>query len=174
MSKRLVSLSSGARLREPDLYDKAPAQECLDVTGCAPLSVRWVDIIKGDSLCPSYCSRLVAREFDTSDKSEWYAATPPSETFIIILNKLASDRQCKVTYADVSRAYFYAPAVRPVYVQLPDEDRGPGDEGMCGKLRVSMYGSMDAAINWTTECGETLNETRRIRTRPIVPVPLLP
>ena len=26
-------------------------------------------------------------------------------------------------YADLSRTYFYAKAVRPVYVKLPDEDR---------------------------------------------------
>ena len=41
-------------------------------------------------------------------------------------------------YADVSRAYFYAKAVRPVYVKLPEEDMEPGDEGKCGRLRMSM------------------------------------
>ena len=35
-------------------------------------------------------------------------------------------------YADVSRAYFYAKAVRPVYVKLPDEDWQKGDENRCG------------------------------------------
>ena len=39
-------------------------------------------------------------------------------------------------YADVSRAYFYAKAVRPVYVKLPDEDREEGDEARCGKLQL--------------------------------------
>ena len=51
-------------------------------------------------------------------------------------------------YADVSRAYFYAPASRAVYVKLPDEDREEGDEHMCGKLNVSMYGTRDAAKGW--------------------------
>ena len=56
----------------------------------------------------------------------------------------------------MSRAYFYAPAVRPVYVKLPAEDLEEGDKGMCGRLRVSMYGTRDAALNWSVEYGETL------------------
>ena len=75
-----------------------------------------------------------------------------------MLHRMAWRRGQKMLYADVSRAYFYAPAVRPVDVQLPDEDRGPGDEGMCGKLRVSMYGTRDAAMNWATEYGEKLKQ----------------
>ena len=142
--------------RSMGVYDKVPEKECWDFTGCAPISVRWVDINKGDSLCPNYRSRLVAREFNTSDRPEWYAATPPSETLRIILSKLASDRKCKLMYADVSRAYFYAPAVRPVYVQLAAEDRSPGDEGLVGRLKMSMYGTRDAAANWAAEYGATL------------------
>ena len=59
-------------------------------------------------------------------------------------------------YADVSRAYFYAKAVRPVYVVLPQEDKDAGDEDMCGELVMSMYGTRDAALNWSTEYSETL------------------
>ena len=39
---------------------------------------------------------------------------------------------------DISRAFFHAKVTRDVYVQLPNEDRAPGEEGMCGKLRFSM------------------------------------
>ena len=59
-------------------------------------------------------------------------------------------------YADVSRAYFYAKAVRPVYVKLPDEDVEPGDEGKGGKLVMSMYGARDAVVNWSSEYTATL------------------
>ena len=59
-------------------------------------------------------------------------------------------------YADVSRVYFYAKAVRPVYVRLPEEDVGPGDEGKCGKLMMSVYGARDAALNRAFEYGDTL------------------
>ena len=62
-------------------------------------------------------------------------------------------------YADVSRAYFYAKAERPVYVKLPDEDLEPGDEGKCGRLRMSMYGTRDAALNRSKEYGDTLKKS---------------
>ena len=56
----------------------------------------------------------------------------------------------------MSRAYLYAAAARPVYVKLPSEDKDPEDEGKCGKLRVSMYGTRDAALNWANEYGDVL------------------
>ena len=59
-------------------------------------------------------------------------------------------------YADVSRAYFYARAKRPVYVKLPAEDMTEGDENKCGKLLMSMYGTRDAALNWSLEYSDTL------------------
>ena len=74
----------------------------------------------------------------------------------IILSKMAANRKLKIAYADVSRAYFYAKASRAVYVELPDEDKQPGDEAMCGRLNVSMYGTRDAALNWAEEYAETL------------------
>ena len=49
---------------------------------------------------------------------------------------------------DISRAFFHALAKRRVYVQLPEEDRGDGEEELCGRLNYSMYGTRDAAQNW--------------------------
>ena len=69
---------------------------------------------------------------------------------------MASNTGFRIMYADVSRAYVYAKAVRPVYVKLPDEDREEGDEARCGKLLVSMYGTRDAALNWFQECTRSL------------------
>ena len=51
-------------------------------------------------------------------------------------------------YIDVRRAYFQAMARRDVFVNLPDED---WEEGMCGKLIKSIYGTRDAAHNWEEE-----------------------
>ena len=114
--------------KEMGVYDKVNIHEAYDVTGKAPIAVRWVDINKGDSSSPLYRSRLVAKEFNTGIKPELYAATPPSECLRLMLSRLASGRKenMKLMYADVSRAYFYAKAVRPVYVKLPDEDRELG------------------------------------------------
>ena len=50
---------------------------------------------------------------------------------------------------DVKRAYFYAPASRPLFIDIPEEDLEEGDEGMVGQLQLSLYGTRDAAANWT-------------------------
>ena len=57
---------------------------------------------------------------------------------------------------DVSRAFSHGRATRIVYVQIPDEDKKPGEEEMCGKLNGSMYGTWDAASNWQMECSQML------------------
>ena len=140
------------------VYDKVNVNEAWAQTGKAPIPVRWVDINKGDSKNPNYRSRLVAKEFRTTVNPDLYAATPPSECLRLMLSKVASGKRQGITlmYADVSRAYFYARAERPVYVKLPEEDKEAGDENRCGRLRMSMYGTRDAALNWAKEYGETL------------------
>ena len=54
----------------------------------------------------------------------------------------------KLDFIDVKRAYFQADARRDVFVKLPEEDM---EQGMCGKLLKSMYGTRDAAQNWEEE-----------------------
>ena len=83
---------------------------------------------------------------------------PPGECLKVLLSKMAAGRQRTLVYADVSRAYFYAPASRAVYVDLPEEDPEPGDEDMCGRFDVSMYGTRDAALNCAEEYSETLKK----------------
>ena len=65
-------------------------------------------------------------------------------------------RGYKLPYADVSRAYFFARAIRPGYVKPPAEDQEAGDEDRCGRLLLSMCGTHDAAHNWASEYAETL------------------
>ena len=48
-------------------------------------------------------------------------------------------------FIEVRRAYFHAAAKREVYIELPPEDT---EEGMCGRLDKSLYGTRDAAQNW--------------------------
>lgn len=57
---------------------------------------------------------------------------------------------------DLSRAFFHAQAKRNVYVQLPDEDRKPDEEHMCGRLDFPMHGTRDAAQNWFDEYSRQL------------------
>ena len=49
---------------------------------------------------------------------------------------------------DVSRAYFYAPAIREVYIEISTKDWEEGDEDQVAKLDMSMYGIREAAKNW--------------------------
>ena len=57
---------------------------------------------------------------------------------------------------DVKKAHLKAPATSAIYVELPKEDQRLGEEGMCGLLKYSMYGTRDAAKNWAMEVEKTL------------------
>ena len=64
-------------VRKMKLYTKVPIDECYKKTGKAPITVRWIDINKGDKLNPNYRSRLVAREINTHKRDDLFAGTPP-------------------------------------------------------------------------------------------------
>ena len=50
----------------------------------------------------------------------------------------------------VSRAFFEAPAVRQVCVEIPEEDLTSAGRKAdnVGHLKMSLYGTRDAAMNW--------------------------
>lgn len=80
------------------------------------------------------------------------APTPPTERLKMCLSTFATEGvDHKLLYLDVSRAFFYAKAERPVFVKLLAEDVEPGDENTCGRLLMPMYGTRDAAVNWHHE-----------------------
>ena len=60
-----------------------------------------------------------------------------------------------IMVADVKRAYFHAKCKRLTY-KIPAEDVLPGEENMCWRLNYSMYGTREAAANWSEEYTETL------------------
>ena len=144
-----------SKFREHNVYSKVPIAEAVRMTGKQPIGSKWIDINEGDAKVPNYRSRLVAKEIKRGPSDDMFAATPPLEAkkclFSMAMSQFArgrgefSGRTQKLLFIDVSRAYFYAPARRPVFVKLPDEDDSPG---MCGRLNVSMYGTRDAAANW--------------------------
>ena len=89
--------------KEMKVYDTVSVEECLKETGRKSIGIRWVDINKGDTTRPNYRSRLVAKEFKgNDDRPEWFAATPLSESLKLMLSRMASNRQFKLLYADVS------------------------------------------------------------------------
>ena len=44
------------------VWTKVPTSTARQRTGRPPITVRWVDVNKGDEMCPNYRSRLVARQ----------------------------------------------------------------------------------------------------------------
>ncbi len=147
--------------RKMQVYEKVPrwraAQE-----GCKVITTRWIDVNKGDSQRPNYRARLVGRELKLDNRLDLFAATPPLESLRLMCSLCASNqnrqRPFRMLSIDVKRAYFYAKAQRPVYIEIPIEDYEDGDEKMVGKLNLSLYGTRDAAQNWAREYTDTLQK----------------
>ena len=59
-------------------WQKAPKATARAATGRPAISARWVDVNKGDDLCPNYRSRLVARQIKAQDHSgnSYFAPAP--------------------------------------------------------------------------------------------------
>ena len=98
-------------VRDFGVYTKVPASEA---AGHPLISTRWIDINKGDARTPFYRSRLVCREFKSSDPflEGTFAATPPAEALKYLLSlamtKTADGKFKKLLILDVSRAHFHA------------------------------------------------------------------
>ena len=108
--------------------------------------IKWMDTNKGDEKGLNYRARLVGRELALTKRHDLFAATPPLEALRMLISLVASKQGQKrgsdnfiLMTNDVKRAYFYAPATRPIYIRIPEEDTEPGDEGKVGKLNLSLY-----------------------------------
>ena len=106
---------------------------------------------------------MVAKDFNTEDKPELFAGTPPLEALRIICSEASTvggggGGEKVIMVNDVSRAFFYAKAIRPVWIELPPEDYSAEDEAedRVGLLEMSLYGTRDAAQNWQRTVEEHL------------------
>ena len=61
-----------------------------------------------------------------------------------------------IMITDIKRAFFYAPVTRPIFIDIPLEDRGPGDDNMVAELKMALYATRDAAVNWFKTYSEHL------------------
>ena len=155
------------------VWTKVPRSEALARQGKAPITVKWIDVNKGDDENPNYRSRLVAREVRKHGEASIFAPTPPLEALRTIIAFAAtrlpggcehvrepeSDLRTQVSVIDISRAYFNAvvDGSTPTYVELPEED-GDRQKGLCGRLNVHMYGTRRAAEGWHDEYADFLTE----------------
>ena len=131
--------------RRMGVYSKVRRQKGMKV-----ITTKWIDTNKGDHLNPDYRARLVGRELALTKRLDLFAATPPLESLRFILSICASRQSARhrgenfvIMSNDVKRAYFYAPAQRPIYIAIPKEDWEEGDEQMVGQLNLSLYGTLD-------------------------------
>jgi len=153
------------------VWEKILRTESRGFTHKRPVSVRWVDVNKGDDLNPNYRSRLVARQLKAHDRSgeTFFAPTPPLEALRTVLSLATtatpghkpckdprSERRVQVSFVDVRRAYMNAKTdpKDPVLVELPPEDPSCGTH--VALLRRHMYGTRRAADGWQEEYSKTL------------------
>ena len=75
------------------VYEKCNIKECLVNTGKNPIKTRWIDTNKtNDPFDENYRSRLVAKEYKTSEKPELYSGTPPVELIRMLISKIADSQ----------------------------------------------------------------------------------
>ena len=116
---------------------------------------------------------MVGKEFNDREIDGLFAATPPLEALRLLLSWAATnpntgsaagvgDRSVEksVMIADVSRAFFEAPAKRDVCVELPAEalEGEEKPEDVVGKLLASLYGTRDASANWQEEVSKCMQK----------------
>ena len=94
----------------------------------------------------------MAQEIKKDKREDVFAPTPPLEAKKLLFAAAVTEgvgfvtgdklNGMKIDFIYVRRAYFYANAVRDVYVELGPERATPG---MCGRLNKALYGTRDAA-----------------------------
>ena len=115
---------------------------------------------------------MVGKEFNDSELDGLFAATPPLEALRLLLSWAATDgsalpggarrghQQRSLLIADVSRAFFEAPAKRDLCVELPEEALAAGEttQEAVGKLKASLYGARGASMNWQEEVAKCMQK----------------
>ena len=141
-------------------------EECRRHTSKPPVTVRWVDVNKGEDVNPNIRSRFVACQIRQAGEEAIFAPTPPLEALRQIISLAAtnmsgrplhvrdpeSNRRTQLSAIVISRAYFNASTdgTDPTYVMLPPEHPGCLQD-MCGLLKKHMYGTRAAADGWQQE-----------------------
>ena len=99
------------------------------------------------------------------------AGTPPLEGLIFIVHEAATVRSNEemgskvIMINDVARALFEAPATRDICFEIPKEDLSEADRrhDNVGHLRMSLYGTRDAAMNRQEEVAKEMRRLGFVR-----------
>ena len=137
---------------------------CNTISFCKRVKAKWVKTVKKSETGERFaCARLVAMEINHHKDMDNFVGTPPLEALRALVSEAATvdDKEEKVIdIDDVSRAFFEAPAVRQVCVELPDEDLNSADKAAdnVGHLQMSLYGTRDAAMKWQEEVAREMKK----------------
>ena len=96
-----------------EVYEYSTEAEARARTGRKPVGRKWIDTNNGSAEAPRYRSRLVCTEVRHKGVEPIFSATLPKETLRVLLSVACQEDVFRVD-ADVSRAHFYADAVRDV------------------------------------------------------------
>ena len=105
-------------------------------------------------------------EYNLYSDPSLFAATPPLEAMRYLIHRAATNRKGKrhaLLTMDVKRAYFNSEVTSDIFIEIPAEDRVEGDEGKVGKLRLCLYGTRDAAYNWSETVARQLESCGYVR-----------
>jgi hypothetical protein len=139
------------------VWEPSTWEECMQKTGKAPITTKWVDVDKGRDGEVLVRSRLVARDFKSKNDErnfDVFAATPPLEMKRLLFRMARvkgsvggsdKDGQVKLMYIDVKKAHLNGEVDDNdfAYIMLPKEVGGG-----VGRLRRWLYGMRPAASAW--------------------------
>ena len=154
--------------RDMKVYDYVDRRE-IQATGGKLIGTKWVITNKGDAGSPDIRARLVGKEFRTEADDSPYASTPPLEALRCLLSSAATvdggDKEPRgVMVSDVRRAYFYAKATSDIFIEIPEQD-SEKRPGQVVKLRLCLYGTRGAAVNWQETLSKHLVDNGFVRGR---------
>ena len=95
-----------------------------------------------------------------------FAGTPPLEALRFLVHEAATARTGEemgtkvIMINDAARAFFEASATRDICIEIPKEDLSDADRkhDKVGHLRMSLYGTRDAAMNWQEEVAREMHK----------------
>ena len=108
--------------REGEIWQDVPEKTCWEMTGKAPVDVKWVDTNSGSEDDIFVRSRLVARDFKGDDKGrgDLFPETPPLEAKRLLLSRAATQRKDegirKLLFIDVKKAHLSPPCEDEVFI----------------------------------------------------------
>lgn len=89
------------------------------------IRTKWLDVNKGCKSNPNIRARFVGCELAKEQKDLLFAATPPFECFKFVTWIRVSSQGGREPYRlmaiDIRREYFYAPAKRPILIEIVAE-----------------------------------------------------